>query len=149
MKQKSASQNFMRSVAVVVVLTLAVVEIAWTSFEFLTVNEGLQYFGSQPRRLAYVLAIALMGGGLTLVFSRLPSRMRRGFGLLLLGSAAVGTTLFLGVVVHDLIALPGPMRESGIREGMVVVLIAFLLGALLFWFEFVKLWRRPTIEQSV
>jgi hypothetical protein len=138
---RNASSRFLRMAAAVGLLTLMAFEIAWIAYEFLVVNEGIQYFASRPRQLLLVLGIALAGTGLVVVFGRLSSRLRRGLGLVLLGSVATGTTAFLGLFVHDLITLPPPLLESGLREGLLLVVPAFLLAASLFWFEFVRLLR--------
>jgi hypothetical protein len=151
MKQKSAWQRFTRTAVVVGLLTLITSGIVWTVYEFVVVNEGMQYFASRPRRLFHVLGIALAGTGLLVVFGRLSSRLRRGLGLVLLGSVAAGTSVFFGVFVHDLISLPAPLLQSGLREGLLFVVLAFLLAASLFWFEFVRLLRqkRDTDGESI
>lgn len=139
---RNASSRFLRMAAAVGLLTLMAFEIAWIAYEFLVVNEGIQYFASRPRQLLIVLGIALAGTGLVVVFSRLSSRLRRGLGLVLLGSVAAGTSVFFGLFVHDLISLPAPRLQSVLREGLLFVVLAFLLAASLFWFEFVRLLRQ-------
>ncbi len=127
---------------VVGLLTLITSGIVWTVYEFVVVNEGIQYFASRPQRLLHVLAFALAGTGLAVVLGRLSSRLRRGLGLVLLGSVTAGTTFFFGLLIYSLIKLPPPLLESGLREGLLVAVLAFLLVASLLWFEFVRLLRQ-------
>jgi hypothetical protein len=148
---RNPSSRFFRTSIVVGLLTLITSGIVWTVYEFVVVNEGMQYFASRPRRLLHVLGIALAGTGLLVVLGRLSSRLRRGLGLVLLGSVAAGTSVFFVVFVHDLISLPAPLLQSGLREGLLFVVLAFLLAASLFWFEFVRLLRqkRDTDGESI
>jgi hypothetical protein len=139
---RNASSRIFRTVAAGGLLTLITLAILWTIYEFVVVNEGVQYFASRPQRLLHVLALALAGTGLVVVFSRLSSRLRRGLGLVLLGSVATGTTVFFGMLIYSLIKLAPPLLESGLREGLLLVVPAFLLAASLFWFEFVRLLRQ-------
>lgn len=139
---RNPSSRFLRMVAAVGVLTMIALAIVWTINEFVVVNEGVQYFASHPRHLLHVLAFALAGTGLVVVLGRLSSRLRRGLGLVLLGSIATGTSAFFGLLIYSLIQLPPPLLESGLREGLLLVVPAFLLAASLFWFEFARLLRR-------
>jgi hypothetical protein len=145
---RNAASRFFRTSIVVGLLTLITSGIVWTVYEFVVVNEGIQYFASRPQRLFHILGIALAGTGLLVVFGRLSSRLRRGFGLLLLGSVAAVTSVFFVVFVHDLISLPAPLVQSGLREGLLFVVLAFLLAASLFWFEFVRLLRQKREANS-
>ena len=139
---RNASSRFLRMVTAVGVVIMIALAIVWTIYEFVVVNEGIRYFASRPQHLLHVLGFALAGTGLVVAFSRLSSRLRRGLGLALLGSVASGTAAFLGLFIHDLITLPQPLLESGLREGLLLVVPAFLLAASLFWFEFVRLLRQ-------
>jgi len=141
-KRASDCHRPFRKVAGIALVALIGFEIAWIAYEFFFVNEGMQYFASRPQRLLHVLGIALAGTGLLVVFGRLSSRLRRGLGFVLLGSVAAGTSGFFGLFVHDLISLPAPLLQSGLREGLLFVVLAFLLAASLFWFEFVRLLRQ-------
>jgi hypothetical protein len=145
---RNPSSRFFCTAAAVGLLTLMAFEMAWIAYEFLVVNEGIQYFASRPRQLLLVLGIALAGTGLVVAFSRLSSSLRRGLALVLLGSVATGTTAFLGLFINDLITLPPPLLETGLREGLLLVVPAFLLAASLFWFEFVRLLRQKREANS-
>lgn len=134
--------HFLRILASTGMVALIGLQIVWTAYDFFMVSEGVQYFAARPQRLLHVLGIALAGTALVVVFGRLSLRLRRGLSLVLLGSAASGTTALLGLFICDLITLPPPLVESGLREGLLLIVPAFLLAASLFWFEFFRLFRQ-------
>jgi hypothetical protein len=105
--------------------------------DFIT-NEPIRYFAVQPLRLFWVVAIAVGGGIITLVFLRLPPRMQRKVKFFAIGSAASCCTIMAGYLLYQIAGmslrlgvLPGPEFIKGI-------VWSFGAAALL-WFEFYRI----------
>lgn len=132
----------MRTIAVVGVFVLVVLEIGWTIYEFLVIHEGIEYFTASPYRLLYPAAIGMIGGGLLAVVCRLPHRVNRTLGLLMLGVIALACTVLLGITFYHMTTLPPYLTGADFIDGFVLVLVSFTLAALFFWWEFAVLLRR-------
>ncbi|MBI1175985.1 hypothetical protein GC207_00940 [bacterium] len=101
--------------------------------------DGSRYFASHPHRLLYVVGIALAAGGVILMVAKFSSRHHT-LDLIVVGSLAVTTTCFLGIFAIDYVKLSITPSEKGIGDDMLFPTFAFLLAALLFWYEFAALW---------
>ena len=76
-------------------------------------NETIQYFSSEPRRLLYVAAMAIVGGFAALGFSRLSPRTQRDVKVFAWGAAASTLTVFVGYFAVRLASLFSLVVESG------------------------------------
>ena len=124
------------------ILALAVVPalLIHDAYQFVVTDEGMRYYTSEPRRLLYVVCLALGGGLVALLLSRLSPQLQRGLKLSaigLLGSAFtifVGLFAFFGLRVTELLTL----KDAAL---MATGFVAFGGMAAYFWFEFIHLWR--------
>src|SRR5258706_528759 len=123
---------------------IAVVFVAgWIEARDFFANETIQYFSSEPRRLLYVIAIAMVGGVAALAIDRLsPSAKRRG-RLLAWGGAACAVTTFIGYMAFQLVCLSSFLSEFGGSHWLQLVLYFFLMSviAAYLWFEFYNVLR--------
>ncbi len=112
-------------------------------YEFAVTNEGVHYYFPEPKRLIYVLGLALAGGGVALVLSRLSPQVQRGLKLLGLGLFALGLTAFFTLFAFYSLKLSGALTASANGWTALAVAIFGSLAALC-WFEFVRVWRTGT-----
>ncbi len=110
------------------------------AYGFIVTDQGLRYYLSEPKRLLYVLGLALVGGVVAWVISRLSPQAQRGLRLLALGIFALALTAFLGLFVYFSLKLPDVMT-SGATGWLVSALVMFGSLAIVFWCEFVRVWK--------
>lgn len=132
----------MSKVSLILGFILLTILIASDLRDFLTTDEGVRYFTSEPRRFVYVVAIALIGGALALLFSRLSPITRRKITLVMFGGFAA---CFTGLVVLFATLLPSisfVIAESGKLPLIFSALVLAIAAVALIWFEFYLFWRR-------
>jgi ABC-type Fe3+-siderophore transport system permease subunit len=129
-------------IPIILGFTLLAVLTIMDAYNFLVTDDGVRYFVSEPTRLFYVVAIALVGGGLALAFSRLSPITRRKLTLLTLGCFAACATGFAVFLVICLVSFSTTVAESGNRRWIIVALGSLIVVAMLIWFEFYQFWRR-------
>src|SRR5882672_12867249 len=104
-------------------------------------NETIQYFSSEPHRLLYVAAIAIIGGFAALGFYRLSPRTQRHVRVFVWGAAASTLTAFVAYFAFRLASLSSLVVESGGSAWGVVALLLFSAIAAYLWFEFYRAWK--------
>jgi hypothetical protein len=104
-------------------------------------NETIQYFSSEPHRLLYVVAIAIVGGFAALGFTRLSPRAQRHVRVFAWGAAATTLTAFVGYFVFRLASLLSLVVESDGSAWVVLALLLFSGIAAYLWFEFYRAWK--------
>ncbi len=99
-------------------------------------NETAKFYSSHPERLLYVLAIAVVGGVVAILFYRLSPSSQRRAKLFALGGVAIFLTTFLG---YWLIRLVPQLPTLAASTGVLFLLLPLIfVGALAsgFWYEF-------------
>ena len=99
-------------------------------------NDTAAFYSSRPERLLYVLAIAVFGGLVAIVFYRLSPGGQRRAKLLALGSVATFLTTFLGYMLFRSLPLSSTLA---VPAGVLLLLFPLIfVGALAsgFWYEF-------------
>jgi len=104
-------------------------------------NETIQYFASQPHRLLYVAAVAIVGGFVALAFSRLSPRTQRHVRVFAWGAAASTLTAFIGYCGFRLASLSSFIIESGGSVWVLLALLVFSGIASYLWFECYRAWK--------
>lgn len=101
-------------------------------------NDTLNYFTSAPSRLLYVAAIAIVGGLLVLVFSRLSRQAQRRVRVIGWGTAASLLTAFCGYAIYQSVSL-SPVIRANSGAGW-LLLVPLMLGAIAayLWFQFFR-----------
>ena len=137
----------MKRWCVVIAATLVGVWLVVSTICEFFANEAIQYFSSAPYRLLYVVAIAVSGGVVALVFDRLSSRMKRNVKLFSWGGAASLLTMFWCALVYQTASLSGMIfiRNAGVGWMILVVLMSAALAAYL-WFEFFRAWKTKVTQ---
>jgi hypothetical protein len=104
-------------------------------------NDTLDYFVSEPGRLLYVAVIAVVGGLLVLVFSRLPRQAQCRIRLFGWGGAASLLTTFFGYSLYQSVSLSRVIVAN--IGGRWLLLVPLMLGAMAayLWFEFYRAWK--------
>ena len=130
----------MKKLSLILGLVLVTGLMIHDAYEFVVTDQGLRYYLSEPKRLLYVLALALAGGMVAWVISRLSPQAQRGLKLSALGLFALALTTFLGLFVFYSIRLSDAITSSAI--GWVVAALAMFGGlATVFWCEFWRVWK--------
>jgi hypothetical protein len=104
-------------------------------------NETIHYLSSEPHRLLYVAAIAIVGGFAALGFARLSPRTQRHVRVFAWGAAASTLTVFVGYFAFRLASLSSLVVESGGSAWVVLALLLFSIIAAYLWFEFYRAWK--------
>jgi hypothetical protein len=100
-------------------------------------NDTLGYFATDPTRLLYVGAIAIVGGLLALGFDRLSPRIKRQVRVFAWGAAASIVTVFLVWFAFSLASLSSFVIEAG-GGWVAVILLPFVSLVAYLWFEFYR-----------
>jgi hypothetical protein len=134
----------MRRISLILGLVLITVLIIHDLYEFFVTNQGLSYFSSEPRRLLYVVLLAVSGGVVALGISRLSPGSQRTLKLAALGTFGAAIVSVLGLFAYHLARLLPMMREAGVW-GLIaaaLVFLSFSVVAVLVWLEFRQVWRQ-------
>lgn len=134
----------MRRVSLILGIILITGLIIHEIYEFIIINDGISYFSSEPKRIAYAVLLGVIGGIISLGTSRLLPGSHRylklfslgGFGLVLLCSAT-----FAGYLCSS--AQMTTVFYEGLASGWVLVsLIVGAAAACLVALEFTRVWRQ-------
>ena len=98
--------------------------------------DSIQYYSTEPRRLLYVLGLAIVGGLGALALARLSRDAQRRVRLCAWGVAASALTLCITYMVNRLLSLFSVVVESGAMVGVLLVLLLLAVIAAYLWFEF-------------
>jgi hypothetical protein len=107
-------------------------------YEVFVTSEGIRYFSSEPRRLLYVVLLAVAGGVVAFGISRFSPGSQRKLKLAALGAFGillVGALAFFGY----LIAMPA-LSDS--RAGGWIGFFFLSMADALVWLEFRQVWRQ-------
>lgn len=132
----------MRKIPLILGLMLVAALTVHDAYQFFVTDDGVGYFTSQPRRLLYVVGIAVVGGLLALAFSRFSPMTRRALRLTALGGFAACITAFLAIFATRLASFASMVTDSGMWGWVIAALISLSVVAVLVWLEFYLVWRR-------
>jgi hypothetical protein len=109
-------------------------------YEFVTSDDGLRYYTSEPRRLLYVLGLALGGGFAAFLFSRLKPQLQRGLKMSALGLVGASFTMCVWLFPYVLLRFRELLTW---HDGGLIAVGSMGCGALAgyFWFEFIQVWK--------
>ena len=135
-----ASQRAVKKLLFIFALAVLPALLIHEAYEFVATNDGLRYYTSEPRRLLYVLGLALGGGLAAFLFSRLTPQVQRGLKMSAL--ALAGFSLTTGVVLFAYVVLQFPELLTW-RDGGLIALVLIVCGAMAgyFWFELIHVWK--------
>ncbi len=133
----------MRRIPLILGLVLIAALMVHDFYEFFVTNEGIRYFSSDPRRLLYVVLLAIAGGVVALGISRIsPASQRKlklmalgGFGVLLLIALA-----FFGYLSYVLAT--GPLLHVHLWGWLAAAFCSAAVAAVFVWLEFRHVWRQ-------
>lgn len=132
----------MRRLPLILGLALVVVLTIWEVYDFVVTNEGVRYFSSEPRRLAYVMILGLTGGLVAFGISRQSPGSQRTLMLTALGTFGVLLLGVLGLFAYHLTRAASIVSEAGMWGWMAAAIVSVAVLAGLVWFEFHQKWRR-------
>lgn len=98
--------------------------------------DSIQYFSIEPRRLLYVLGLAIVGGLCALALARFSFDAQRRVQLCAWGAAASALTLCIVYMVVRLVPLFSLVMESGAILGVLLVFLLLAVTAAYLWLEF-------------
>ena len=126
----------MKRITTVLLIAAFVVWAVFDAIHEFRANDAAAFYSSRPERLLYVLAIAVFGGLVAIVFYRLSPGGQRRAKLFALGGVATFLTTFLGYMLFRSLPL-SPMLA--VPAGVLLLLLPLIfVGALAsgFWYEF-------------
>jgi hypothetical protein len=105
-------------------------------------SEPIRFFSGQPRQLFWVMGIAIIGGLLAFLFSRLSLRTKRKVKLVVVGLTATLLPTFYGYIAYQLAKLFVEMRAPEVPVFVFLKVMARSLGAsALLWILFYRIYR--------
>ena len=128
----------------ILVLGLAILSVAAFReiYDFVVTNDGIHYFASRPQRLLNISGIALAGGVLTLLISKLSPTARRRLTLVTLASIAAIATMIVAAFVAAMTTYSSEITDLGSWRLSLLALGSLAAVASVVWFEFVFTLRR-------
>jgi hypothetical protein len=96
--------NVKKWLAIIAIIAFVIFAMLDITNEFVT-SDPVHYFSKQPRQMLLVVALAMVIGPAAFLFDRLSPKSKRTAKLVTLGGAAVGLTVFTGVLSFDWLRL--------------------------------------------
>ena len=122
------------SVQRLVGLILLAAGILWSLYDWLFVDEGVQYFRKDPSRIFVLLAIVVVGTPLILGYEALSTQRKRVVALWTIGTLAMAATAFAIHCLYLLVCLARLPYQVGILWVCVVAaLFPCVIAACLWW----------------
>src|SRR5437773_12106075 len=118
----------MKRIATVLLIAAFVVWAVFDAIREFRANDTAAFYSSHPERLLYVLAIAVFGGLVAIVFYRLSPGGQRRAKLCALGGVATVLTTFLGYMLFRSLPLSSMLA---VPAGVLLLLLPLIfVGAL-------------------
>jgi hypothetical protein len=115
---------------------ILVAGLAWTVYDWVVVDEGVQYFTEDRRHILLLVSIVVLGTPLLLGYYELSPSWNRIVTMWITGGLAVGTTAFAAYMLYRMGRLAGFMRETHTLGGGLFAGLFPAAVAGYFWWAF-------------
>lgn len=128
-----------------ILLGLSIVEI----YDFLVVNEGIEFYSSQPVRIRYILGLGVAGGVCAIIIGRLSSDVQHRLKVMALGVFGLVTTGAFVFFTYYVVMNCPQIDDPVLTTWLVVIPVAWASISGLLWYEFSRILRRKKSSEPV
>ncbi len=115
-------------------LPLVALALAWQACDWTVVDEGYRYFKESPSRLLLLLGMVAIGTPMLLGYEALTAKRKQQVALWLMGTLAVGATVFAVHLLWLMARLASSVRDAGgAGWGSFAALFPCVIAVYLWW----------------